>query len=48
MPLYFMELDRFPLEIPPVPEPRLSTRIRETVGFGVRAFPRLIGLRQSA
>jgi hypothetical protein len=45
-PLYFVELDALPHELPTVPEPTLPARLRETIGFGLRAFPRLIGLRQ--
>ena len=36
----FMRLHR--LKTPP-----LTARIRETIGFGIRAFPRVIGLRHS-
>jgi hypothetical protein len=48
MPLYFVELDALPAELPPVPEPALAARLRETVSFGLRAFPRLLGARRSA
>jgi hypothetical protein len=46
VPLYFVELGELPIEIPPVEEPTFPARIRETIGFGVRAFPRVLGLRQ--
>lgn len=48
MPLYFMELGELSIEVPGVPEPTLSARLRETVGLGLRAFPQLIGLRRGA
>jgi hypothetical protein len=48
MPLYFVELDDLPIELPAAPEPTFPARLRETVGFGLRAFPRLIGLRRGA
>ncbi|HEY3577618.1 MAG TPA: DUF2652 domain-containing protein [Gaiellaceae bacterium] len=47
MPLYFVELADLPIELPPPPEPGLPARIRETVGLGLRAFPRVIGLERS-
>jgi hypothetical protein len=43
LPLYFVALDELPLETPPTPAPTLPARIRETIGFGLRAFPRVIG-----
>jgi hypothetical protein len=46
MPLYFMGFDALPIELPPVPEPRLPARLRETIDFGLRAFPRLLGVRR--
>ena len=45
VPLYFVALDELPSELPPAPKPALPARIRETVGFGMRAFPRVLGLR---
>jgi hypothetical protein len=48
VPLYFVSIDELPIELPAAPEPALSARIRETVGFGLRAFPRVIGLRGGA
>ena len=48
MPLYFVELGDLPIELPAVPEPALPARIRETAGLGLRAFPRLVGLRRGA
>jgi class 3 adenylate cyclase len=47
MPLYFVELADLPIELPAPPEPGLPARIRETVGLGLRAFPRLTGLDRS-
>lgn len=46
MPLYFVDLDELPLELPAVPEPASTARLRHTIGFGMRAFPRVIGLRR--
>jgi hypothetical protein len=46
VPLYFVELGELPIEIPPVDAPALPARIRETIGFGMRAFPRVLGLHQ--
>jgi hypothetical protein len=48
MPLYFVELAKLPVEIPSVPEPTLPARVRATIGFGMRALPRVVGLRRSA
>jgi Protein of unknown function (DUF2652) len=45
VPLYFVPLGELPTETPAVPRPTLAARVRETVGFGLRAFPRMIGLR---
>jgi hypothetical protein len=46
MPLYFMDFGSFQIDLPAVPEPTLPSQIRETVGLGVRAFPRVLGLRR--
>ena len=43
MPLYFVELDDLPIELPATPEPGLPAKIRETVGLGLRALPRFRG-----
>jgi hypothetical protein len=43
MPLYFVELGDLPIELPPPPHPTLPARLRETVGLGVRALPRVLG-----
>jgi hypothetical protein len=42
MPLYFVDLGGLPIELSTAPEPTLPARIRETVGFGLRAFPRVL------
>jgi uncharacterized protein DUF2652 len=42
MPLYFVELDDLPSELPAAPEPSLPARLRETLGLGLRAFPRVV------
>lgn len=42
MPLYFVDLGGLPVELAAAPQPALTARVRETVGFGLRAFPRLI------
>ena len=47
MSLYFVELADVPVELPAIPEPSLPAKIRETVGLGLRAFPRVIGLERS-
>jgi class 3 adenylate cyclase len=47
MPLYYVELADAPVELPAMPEPGLPAKIRETVGLGLRAFPRVIGLERS-
>jgi hypothetical protein len=44
MPLYFVEPADLPVEVPAAPEPGLPARLRETLGLGLRAFPRLVGL----
>ena len=46
--LYFVALDGSSIELPAVAEPTLPTRVRETIGFGIRAFPRVIGLRRGS
>jgi hypothetical protein len=46
VPLYFVELDALPLGLPAAPEPSFPARLGETVGFGLKAFPRLLGLRR--
>ena len=46
MPLYFVELGDLDVELPAVPEPSLRARMRATVGFGLRALPRLVGRRR--
>lgn len=47
VPLYFVELGELPTEAPAPADPTLSARIRETIAFGMHAFPRLIGLRRA-
>lgn len=42
MRLYFVELGDPPIELPEAPEPGLPARIRETLGLGLRAFPRVL------
>ena len=42
MPLYFVELDALTIELPEAPEPTLPARLRETLGLGLRAFPRVL------
>ena len=42
MRLYFVELGDLPIELPEAPEPGLPARIRETLGLGLRAFPRVL------
>ena len=44
MPLYFVGLADLPIELPAKPDPSMPARIRETLGLGLRAFPRVIGL----
>ena len=43
---YFVDLEPIALETPPLPEPTLLDRVRETVGVGLRCFPREIGIRK--
>jgi hypothetical protein len=43
MPLRFVELQSIAAELPDVPVPSVSDRLRETVRFGMRALPRLLG-----
>ena len=43
MPLYFVDISDLLIELPAVPEPTLPARVRETVGFGLRALPRMVG-----
>ena len=45
VPLYFVGLNELSTESAPLPEPKLAARLRETVGFGIRALPRVIGRR---
>jgi hypothetical protein len=45
MPLYFVDLDGLSIEVPTLPEPPLSARVRATMGVGLRAFPAVIGAR---
>jgi len=47
MPLYFVSLEDFEIELPARPEPALPARIRETFSLGLRAFPSLVGLRRT-
>lgn len=47
VPLYFVPLDELPTEIPPVAEPTVWGQLRETIAFGINAFPRLVGLRRA-
>ena len=46
VPLYFVAMDELPIDIPAAEDPTLAARLRETAGFGIRAFPRVVGLRQ--
>jgi len=48
MPLYFVKFRDLAIELPAGPEPNLTSRLRETVGLGLRAFPRVIGYRRSS
>lgn len=48
MQLYVVELRDLAIELPAAPDPTLPARIRETLGLGLRAFPRLVGLRRAA
>jgi hypothetical protein len=43
---YFLDLDKIALPIPPLPQPTLFGRIRETAGVGLRCFPRVVGIRR--
>jgi len=43
MPLRFVELQSIAAELPDVPVPSVSDRLRETARFGMRALPRLHG-----
>jgi hypothetical protein len=45
VPLYFLALNEPSTESAPAAEPKLAARVRETVGFGIRAFPRVLGRR---
>lgn len=47
VPLYFVELDELPIEPTAVAEPMLPARVRATIEFGLRAFPRVIGVRRA-
>ena len=46
MPLYFVDLGDFPIELPAVAEPTLAARVRATMGVGVRALPQVVGFRR--
>ena len=46
MPLYFVDLDGLSIELPTLPEPSLSARVRATMGVGLRAFPAVVGVRR--
>ena len=48
MPLYFLKLEDFAIELPAGPEPTLPAQMRETVGLGLRALPSLLGFRRRA
>jgi hypothetical protein len=48
VPLYFLKLEDFAVELPAGPEPTLPAQIRETVGLGLRAFPSVFGFRRRA
>ena len=48
MPLYFLKLEDFAIELPAGPEPTLPAQMRETVGLGLRALPSLFGFRRRA
>ena len=43
---YFIDLDKVALAVPPLPQPALLSRIRETAGVGLRCFPRVVGIRR--
>jgi hypothetical protein len=36
---YFVDLDKVALAVPPLPQPTLLSRVRETAGVGLRSFP---------
>jgi hypothetical protein len=42
MPLYFMGFDALHVDVPTVPTPTLPARVRQTLSFGLRAFPRVV------
>lgn len=44
--LYFVGLGGFPDDLPPAPEPTLPEKVRETLGLGLRAFPRMVSRDQ--
>jgi hypothetical protein len=44
-PLYFVDVGELPVDLPAAPEPALPAKLRETVGFGLRAFPRMLRAR---
>jgi hypothetical protein len=46
VPLYFVALGDLPIDVPATVKPTLAARIRETIGFGIRAFPRVFRLRE--
>ena len=46
MTAHFIDLDPIALEPPVLPEPAFLARLRETVGVGLRCFPREIGIRK--
>jgi Protein of unknown function (DUF2652) len=43
---YFVDLDTVALPVPPLPQPTLLSRFRETAGVGLRCFPRVVGIRR--
>ena len=43
--LYFVDLERMALPRPEPPKPTFPRRLRETLGVGMRSFPRVVGLR---
>ena len=45
--LYFVDLARIALPLPPPPKPTLPRRLAETLGVGFRGLPRVLGLRRS-
>lgn len=46
MAMHFVDLSAIALEPPLLPDPTFLARLRETVGVGMRCFPREIGLRK--